>query len=44
MQEQREQANDRYYADLRKRYAITVERPALAGDGSASTSPANASR
>jgi hypothetical protein len=44
MQEQREQANDRYYADLRKRYAITVERPAIAGEGGASTSPATASR
>jgi parvulin-like peptidyl-prolyl isomerase len=44
MQDQRQQANDRYYADLRKRYAVTVERPAIADDGSASTSPATASR
>ena len=43
MQGQREQANDRYYADLRRRYAVTVERPALV-DGGASTTPATASR
>jgi len=44
VQAQREQANNRYYADLRKRYEVTVERPAIAGDGSASTTPATASR
>jgi hypothetical protein len=44
MQEQREQANDRRYADFRKRYEVTVERSALAHDGGASTSPATASR
>lgn len=42
--DQREEANDRYYADLRKRYEVTVERPSLAGAGGASTSPATASR
>jgi hypothetical protein len=36
--DQREQANDRYYADLRKRYEVSVERPTLAGAGGASTS------
>jgi len=41
--DQREQANDRYYADLRKRYAVTIERPAPAV-GDASTAPATASR
>lgn len=44
VQAQREQANDRYYADLRKRYEITVERAASSDDGSASTTPATASR
>jgi hypothetical protein len=43
VQDQREQANDRYYADLRKRYAVTVERPALV-DGGAVAAPATASR
>ena len=43
VQGQREQANDRYYADLRKRYAVTIEHPANA-DGNASTLPASASR
>lgn len=43
IQGRREQANYRYYADLRKRYEITVERPPSAGAGG-STSPANASR
>jgi hypothetical protein len=42
--DQREQANDRYYADLRKRYEVIVERPTLARAGDASTSPATASR
>ena len=42
--DQREHANDRYYADLRKRYAVTVERPTHAGASDASTSPATASR
>lgn len=42
--DQREQANDRYYAELRKRYQITVERPTLAGSRGASTSSATASR
>lgn len=43
LHDQREQANDRYYADLRKRYLVTVERPAPV-DGGASTAPATASR
>lgn len=42
--DQREQANDRYYAELRKRYEVTVERPTLAGASGASTSSATASR
>jgi hypothetical protein len=42
--DQREQANDRYYADLRKRYEVTVERPTPAYANGASTSPATASR
>lgn len=42
--DQREQVNDRYYADLRKRYKVTVERPTLAGAGGAATLSATASR
>jgi hypothetical protein len=33
--EQREQANERFYADLRKRYAVTVERPISNGSAAA---------
>jgi len=44
MQDQRGQANDRYYADLRRRYEVTIERPALADGGNPSASPATASR
>ena len=29
--EQREQANERFYADLRKRYEVTIERPTING-------------
>jgi hypothetical protein len=43
IQDQRERANDRFYSDLRKRYAVTVERPASIG-GDASMAPATASR
>jgi hypothetical protein len=32
---QRQQANERFYADLRKRYDVTVERPAADGEASA---------
>ena len=42
--DQREQANDRYYADLRRRYEIKVERPTPADAGGLSTSPSTASR
>lgn len=42
-QDQRDQANDRFYKDLRKRYAVTVERPASIG-GDASIAPATVSR
>ena len=41
-QDQREEANDRFYRDLRDRYAVTVERPASTGD--AAVVPATASR
>ena len=42
--DQREQLNDRYYADLRKRYEITVEQPSIAGAGGASKSDSAASK
>ena len=29
--DQRQQANERFYADLRKRYEVTVERPTANG-------------
>jgi hypothetical protein len=33
--DQRQQANERFYADLRKRYEVTVERPTASGSASA---------
>ena len=33
--DQRQQANERFYADLRKRYEVTVERPTASGGASA---------
>jgi parvulin-like peptidyl-prolyl isomerase len=33
--EQREHANERFYADLRKRYPVTVERPISNGSAAA---------
>ena len=43
VQDQREQANARFYRDLRKRYAISIERPAATG-GDAAMAPTTASR
>jgi len=42
--EQRERANARYYAELRKRYDVIVERPPAMSDSSATAAPATASR
>jgi hypothetical protein len=35
--DQRQRANERFYADLRKRYQVTVERPTENGDASTVT-------